>query len=137
MSKLTPLTRLRVEPLFKSLYSPFPGMSSEKESEKDGEGNDGRILRELWPHSRWTLLGMVVLSRLVFPVVGVYGRSHMTMYMGSEWIVDSGIEYYVIIVYMYSLPTALSKPPTLTFFSATLPLPSYALAIMCLVNLPR
>ena len=42
--------------------------------ENDEDKRCGQILCEMWPHSRWTLLGMVVWSRLVFPGIKIYGN---------------------------------------------------------------
>ena len=83
----------------------------QKGSEEDEDKLSGRIVRHLWPPSKWTLLGVFILLWVAFPVFELYGNTQMTAYTGGKWILDSGIEYHVtnsldVFATYHSLQTA-------------------------------
>ena len=48
----------------------------------------------------------------------------MMTYTGGKWMLIRRSNIIVLIIWIYSVSTAPSKPPTSTFFGATLPLPT-------------
>ena len=73
------------------------GLDETQKGPEEYEDNlSGQIVRDLWPPSKWTLLGVVVvLAWLAFPVLELHGNPQMTAYTGGKWILDSGIEYHI------------------------------------------